>query len=167
MQRELKCNMAFCSLRGLSLLLRTPWMALHSLRDLWTYCKRRAESFITTSPPLWDWPLDMADQGSGVCFVLLFYPPVSMACMLVFRGMEYFQSFTSVFLQAFPTHKVSTGNRRSWGVPLKKQKRRPWLSLRLHFSLCPHDVTDLRGALTVAIGRRMETKVGLGAWMES
>lgn len=33
--------------------------------------------------------------------------------------------------------------------------------------LCPHDVTGLRGAVTAAVGRRMDTKVGLGAWMES
>lgn len=33
--------------------------------------------------------------------------------------------------------------------------------------LCPHDVTDLRGAVTAAIGRRMEAEVDHGAWMES
>lgn len=33
--------------------------------------------------------------------------------------------------------------------------------------LCPHDVTDLRGAVTATIGRRMEAEVGHGAWMES
>lgn len=34
-------------------------------------------------------------------------------------------------------------------------------------TLCAHDVTDLRGAVTAAIGRRMEVEVGHGAWMES
>lgn len=33
--------------------------------------------------------------------------------------------------------------------------------------LCLCDVTDLRGAVTAAIRRRMEAKVCLGAWMES
>lgn len=103
----------FCSSRDLSLLLRTPWMALHSLRALWTQRKSKD----------WSWELpnflltSVKRSASWHCrpgkwillgsYLLSICLSQVLACLFL-EDCNTFQSFMCVFLQGSPPCKVST-----------------------------------------------------------